>query len=195
VSGIGTGSEIDFTELVRRITVGDRGAEDELFFLYKKGVFIVIRRIVKDEFVTEDLSQETFKIALENIRRGDLHDWERLSGYICGVARNLAIEYMRKMRRSQVQEEIGKAEQLSDPLPDQFEQFWSKEKADIVRRVLNELKVKRDREVLFRYYIAEEDKDHICADLGLKRKQFSGIIFRALKRYKELYEKHTGETQ
>jgi hypothetical protein len=47
--------------------------------------------------------------------------------------------------------------------------------------------------MLFRYYIAEEDKDQICADFGLTRDQFNRVIFRALKRYKELYVKLVGK--
>ena len=67
------------------------------------------------------------------------------------------------------------------------------EKARIVRQLINELKQERDRELLLRYYIAEEDKDKICDDLGLTRAQFNNVIFRAIRRFKELYERKKGE--
>jgi hypothetical protein len=63
----------------------------------------------------------------------------------------------------------------------------------MVRQTLAELKNNRDREVIFRYYIAEEDKARICADLGLNSQQFNSVIFRALRRYKELYIKQFGK--
>lgn len=183
----------EWLEWVRRITAGDADAEEELVRRYQDGIAIIINQIVRNESITEDLSQETFRIALEKIRDGDVRDPERISGFICGVARNLALDYVRKMRRLTNQEELGTAEQIRDPRPDQFEQLLNKERAEIVRQVISKLKVERDREVLFRYYIAEEDKDQICADLNLTSHQFNSVIFRALNRYKELYIKRFGK--
>lgn len=164
----------------------------ELVCRYRDGIVIIIDRIVHQHSTTEDLSQETFRIVLEKIRGGEVREPERLSGFICSVARNLAIDAVRKVRRATNHEEIGNAEQLADSTPDQFEQLWRKERAEIVRQTLNEMTVKRDREVLFRYYIAEEDKEQICVALGLTRLQFNTIISRALKRYRELYLKRFG---
>jgi RNA polymerase sigma-70 factor (ECF subfamily) len=188
-----TGGETDWDDWVRRIALGDAESEDRLVRRYRDGISIIIGRIVHDESVTEDLSQETFRIAIEKIRNGDVREPERLSGFICGVARNLAIEHMRKARRSTSQEEVDHAEEVRDPGPDQFEQLLRKERAEIVRRVLGELRVERDRVVLSRFFIAEDDKDQICADLGLTSQQFNSVIFRALKRYKELYIKRFGK--
>jgi RNA polymerase sigma-70 factor (ECF subfamily) len=182
-------NETDWLEWMQRITAGDADAEAELVRRYKNGIAIIISRIVHDESVTEDLSQDTFRIALEKIRKGDVREPERLSGFICGIARNVAIDHIRRKQRATHQEEIGNAEQIPDPQADQFEQLWRKERAEIVRQTIKELKVERDREVLSRYYIAEEDKEQICADLGLTSQQFNSVIFRALKRYKELYLK------
>ena len=178
---------------MRRIIAGDADAEEDLVRRYKDGIAIIIGRIVHNQSATEDLSQDTFRITLEKIRDGDVREPERLSGFISSVARNVAIEYVRRMRRLMNQEEIGNAEQIRDPQPDQLEQLWRKERAAIVRQVIGELKVERDREVLLRYYIAEEDKDRICADLGLTSLQFNSVISRALKRFKELYLKQFGK--
>jgi RNA polymerase sigma-70 factor, ECF subfamily len=193
VNVVKASNETDWSRWVQRIIDRDGDAEEELVRQYKDGIAIIIGRVVRNESFIEDLSQETFKIALEKIRDGDVREPERLSGFICGVARNVAIDYVRKMRRLTNQEEIGNAEQIRDSRPDQFEQLWRKERAEIVRQVISELKVERDREVLSRYYIAEEDKDQICADLGFDSKQFNSVIFRALKRYKELYLKRFGK--
>ncbi|MEN3334466.1 MAG: polymerase sigma-70 factor, subfamily [Blastocatellia bacterium] len=181
--------QTDWLEWVRRITTGDADAETELVRRYKDGIAVIIGRIVHNESVKEDLSQDTFRIALEKIRKGDVREPERLSGFICSVARNVALDYVRRMRRATNREEIGNAEQIGDPQADQFEQLWRKERAAVVRQVISELKIERDREMLFRYYIAEEDKDQICAGLGLTSQQFNSVISRALKRFKELYLK------
>ena len=178
---------------MRRVIAGDADAETELVDRYKDGIAVIIGRIVRNDAVTEDLSQETFRLVLEKIRGGEVREPERLSGFICGVAENLAIAHVRRMRRALNQEEIGEAEKLRDPQPNQFDQLLRLERAAIVHQVIDELRVERDRQVLFRYYIAEEEKSQICADLGLGSKQFNSILFRALKRYKELYVERFGE--
>jgi RNA polymerase sigma-70 factor, ECF subfamily len=64
-----------------------------------------------------------------------------------------------------------------------------KEKAGIVRRILNEMTNERDIQALFRFYLAEDDKEQICADLGLTNLQFNLVLHRARERYRELYER------
>ena len=61
------------------------------------------------------------------------------------------------------------------------------ELAEIVRRVLSEMTSERDRQVLFRFYIAGDGKDAICRDLGLTSLHFNRVLFRARERYRELY--------
>ncbi|HKQ05071.1 MAG TPA: sigma-70 family RNA polymerase sigma factor [Blastocatellia bacterium] len=188
-----TNKDDDWLDWLRRVMAGDADAETELVERYKDGIAIIIGRVVRNDAVTDDLSQETFRIVLEKIRRGEVRDPERLSGFICSVAENLALDYVRRLRRKVNQEEIGEAEQIRDPRADQFAALLQKERGAIVRQVIDELKVERDREVLFRYYIAEEDKERICADLKLSSRQFNSVRFRALNRYRELYIKRFGE--
>lgn len=169
---------------------GDSTADDDLVSRYNQGVSIIVARIVKSRPATEDVSQETFKIVLEKIKHGDVRDPERLSGFVCGIARNTAINYLRRARKTASLEEVVNTEQIPDPAPSQLDNILSREKAFIVRRVISELKRERDREVLFRYFIAEEDKDGICRELNLTRPQFNRVVFRAIARFKELYLQH-----
>jgi RNA polymerase sigma-70 factor (ECF subfamily) len=182
------------TELVRQIMARDPRAEEEMVRRYRDGVSQIIYQVVRNQSVTEDLAQESLIKALEKIRNGDVREPERLSGYICAIARFMALDHIRKMRSAMKLEEEGVADQIPDPSPDPYEQVLSKEKAEIVRKVISEMKVQRDRDVLFRHYILEEEKDKICADLNLTRDQFSRIIFRAHQRYKELHLKLAGGT-
>ncbi len=178
------------TELVRKIREGDRTAEEELISRYRRGVTILLNRASGDASAVDDLYQETFQIALEKIRRGDLREPERLSGFICSLARNLVIDHFRKVsarRNSGRVEETGAAH----PAPDALEDLLRLERASIVRRVLGELPSGRDREILFRFYIAEDEKDAICRDLGLTSLHFNRVLFRARVRYRELYEELT----
>ncbi|HTD24666.1 MAG TPA: sigma-70 family RNA polymerase sigma factor [Terriglobales bacterium] len=175
-------------DLVRRILAGEPSAEEELVCRYTRGVTIIVRRIVKDPSVTEDLCQETFRLVLEKVRRGDLREAERLSGFVCSLARNLAIDYFRQAARRETLEDMEATRPLPDPAPDQLSLLLQKEKAKAIRQVLKELKSERDREVLYRFYIAEEEKDQICADLGLSSLHFNRVLYRARERFRELCE-------
>src|SRR5262245_5746233 len=66
-----TGGEAD---LVRLIMAGDQLAEKELVQRYSRGMSIIIRHQVKNAADVEDLCQETFRAALEKIRRGEVRE-------------------------------------------------------------------------------------------------------------------------
>jgi len=134
------------------------------------------------------LCQETFRLVLEKVRRGDLREAERLSGFVCSLARNLAIDYFRQAARRETLEDMEATRPLPDPAPDQLSLLLQKEKAKAIRQVLKELKSERDREVLYRFYIAEEEKDQICTDLGLSSLHFNRVLYRARERFRELCE-------
>lgn len=176
-------------DLVSRIRAGDRQAEAELVERYSRGVMIIIRREVSDTVAAEDLHQEGFRIVLEKIRRGDVREPERLSGFVCGVARNLVIDHFRRAARRENNAEIEEAVSIPHPAPDQLQELLRKEKADLVRQVLKGMSNERDIQALYRFYIADDDKEQICADLGLTSLHFNRVLHRARERFRELYER------
>lgn len=178
-------------DLVSRIIAGDREAEDELVHRYSRGMFIVINNIVRSPADAEDLLHEMFMTALKRIRRGELHEPERLSGFIRGIAKNIASRHSHKAENRPLIN-IDDVPPPADSKRDPLEQLLLKEEADIVRQVLGELKMERDRQIITRYYIMDEDKETICASLGLSSAHFNRVRFRALERFKELYEERRG---
>ena len=170
--------------LVGRIQAGDATAESELVSRYARGVRMIVGRGTRDRSIVDDLCQETFRIALEKIRRGDVRDARRLSGFMCGLARNLTIDHFRRVRPA---DSMASADP-SDPAPSQLERLLTDERGMIARKVLAELEFDRDRQILFRFYVSEESKARICADLGLSSLHFNRVLFRARERYRALYK-------
>ncbi len=175
-------------ELVARILSGEKAAESELVQRYSRGVLIILHRATGDQSVSEDLSQETFQLTLEKIRGGEVREPEKLSGFICSLARNLATDHYRRSRRSEQVDDPEAVEMIAATAPSQLDRVLQAEKSRRVRQLLRELS-ERDREILRRFYIEEEDKDQICADLGLSSLHFNRVLHRARERYRELYRR------
>jgi RNA polymerase sigma-70 factor (ECF subfamily) len=174
-------------ELVARIRSGDRRAEERLIEVYGRGIAILLDRHTNGRPEAEDLFQDTFRLVLEKLRNDELREPSRLPGFIAQIARSLAIEHYRKAARR-------KTEPDSDALADvpasgfgPLSDLLVRERSDLVRRVIEELGTSRDREILLRFYIAEEDKDRISADFGLSSLQFNRVLHRARERYREIY--------
>ena len=137
--------------------------------------------------VMDDLYQDTFRLTIEKIRRGDPRDPERLPGFVAALARNLAIDHLRRRSRRKV-EDVETAESFADPGPSPLDRLLDRERAALARQVIDDLGSDRDREVLYRFYIAEEDKDVICRQLDLTSLHFNRVLHRARQRYRELFE-------
>jgi len=175
-------------ELVARILAGEKAAESELVQQYSRGVLIILNRATGDPSLSEDLSQETFQLTLEKIRGGDIREPERLSGFICSLARNLATDHYRRSRRSEQVDDPEAVEMIAATAPSQLDRVLQAERSMRVRLLLSEL-APRDREILRRFYIEEEDKEQICADLKLSSLHFNRVLHRARERYRELYRR------
>jgi RNA polymerase sigma-70 factor (ECF subfamily) len=103
------------------------------------------------------------------------------------VARNLAAAAGRRRRKTAVEPE-GAAASVPDPRPGQLHRVVAREDRLRVRRLLGELRSVRDREVLWRFHLAEESRETICRDLGLTASQLNVVLFRARQRFKKLVE-------
>ena len=178
-------------ELVSRIRAGEPSADDELVRRYSRGVFFVINQLMPDRSQAEDVYQDSFRLALEKVRAGELREPERLSGFVCGLARNLVLEQFRKTRRRQeLQEpEAGEDRPLPSLEPSQLDRLLRREQGELARQVLDALPSDRDRKVLYRFYIADDDKEEICADLGITSLHFNQVLCRARERYRQLFER------
>lgn len=172
-------------QLVQRIMEGDREAENQLVLTYGRAVQFVLRRESRDPNAVDDLYQETFRIALEKIRSGGLRDPRKLSSFLHSTARFVTIDYFRREARHETSgiEEF----ELPNQERSQLSHLLLSEHGDIMRKLLAELNSERDRAILFRYYLADDDKEDICRDLDLTAIHFNRVLHRAKQRYKDIY--------
>lgn len=173
-------------ELVSRIQAGDRQAEDELVRRYARGVSVIIARAGGDKSMVEDVCQDTLRLAIEKVRRGEVREPDRLSGFIASLAKNLAIGHFRRSDARDHQPLDSSGADSMAPAS-QLQGLLVEEQGQMVRQVLAEMSSERDRQILYRYYLAEENKERICADLGLTSLHFNRVLFRARERFRALY--------
>lgn len=174
--------------LVRRIAAGEASAEGELVERYSRGVLYLLRRSAPE--LADDLHQETFRIVLERLRRKGLDDPAGLAGFLRGTARNLVIAERRKTARRRTEGDEDELAQAVHPAPSQLSTVLLDEEAETVRQLIRDLPTDRDRQLLLRFYVAEEGKESLCADLGLDSLHFNRVLFRARQRFKEILENH-----
>jgi len=184
----------DLADLVRRIQAGDPAAEDELVTRFSRGLLLMLRRLVQNPALADDLHQETFALVLGKIRRGEVREPERLAGFIRATARNLFIADRRKEARYSSldggrEEDEGARPEPADQGPAPLDRFLAGEEARQVRKLLDELRFDRDRQLLLRFYVSDDSKEEICADLGVEPERFHQILFRARERLRELWER------
>jgi RNA polymerase sigma-70 factor (ECF subfamily) len=159
---------------------------------YARPLRLWAKRRTGDPSLVEDVCQETFRIAIEKLRQGELRNPESLAEFILGIARNKASQFDQQAERF-VNEDPDALAAIPDPAPSQLDEMLQRDEAALVQQVISELPLARDREVIIRFYLEEEDKDRICADLNLTRAQFTLVLHRARERFEQLYKKWVGK--
>jgi len=172
-------------DLVARIAAGDRAAETHFIATYLRGVRALVRRRCRpNDPSVEDLVQDVLSRVLERLRAGAIRDAAALPAYVqAAIAYATNAEY-RTRRPAEGIEAIADL-----PAPDNpAEQLDSNRRAAILRSLLAQLPVPRDREILVRFYLEEQDKDEVCRSLGIEASHFHRVVFRARERFRQLLD-------
>jgi RNA polymerase sigma factor (sigma-70 family) len=90
---------ISDAQLISLYINGNEDAFAQLLQRHKSKIYTTIYFIVKDQYVAEDLLQETFIKAIKKLRSGSYNEEGKFVPWIVRIAHNLAIDYFRKERR------------------------------------------------------------------------------------------------
>jgi len=186
----GNGSAIASTttptaDLVARIAAGDRDAEREFVRCYERGVRALVRRHCRpNDPVADDLAQEVLARVLERLRAGAIRDAGALPAYVQTTivyATNAEYRARRETNNAALIEDMPARDNPADTVD-------SEQLAGILRRLLEQLPVARDREILARFYLDEQEKGEVCRNLGIDASHFHRVIFRARERFRQLLD-------
>jgi RNA polymerase sigma-70 factor, ECF subfamily len=152
------------------------------------GLRLLLRRRTGDPEVAADLLNEAVCITWEKWQESKIERPEEIAGYIFQVALNL----LRNRRRAMGERAGARADNSRlDALADDSEtrDSWAERQiAARVKRVIASMSTPRDRLILTRFYLEEQDKETICRDLNLDALQFDKVLHRARGRLKSLLE-------
>ena len=92
-------NEVSDKKLVSAYIKGNEEAFELLVERHKNRVFTTINLIVRDNYLAEDLLQETFIKAIKTIKSGRYNEEGKFLPWILRIAHNLAIDYFRRDKR------------------------------------------------------------------------------------------------
>jgi RNA polymerase sigma-70 factor (ECF subfamily) len=177
-----TGAEPD---IVARIAGGDRTAESEFVRRFERGVRALVRRHCRPgDPIVDDLVQDVLTGVIERLRTGAIRDSGALAGYVQAAAVYATTAEYRRRRPTQSDATIENLADSDTPTA----RLEATQMSTMLRTLLAEMPVARDREILARFYLDEQDKDDVCRVLDIDPAHFHRVVFRARERFRTLLE-------
>jgi RNA polymerase sigma-70 factor (ECF subfamily) len=156
----------------------------------RERVLAYLRSELRDPALADDVCHDAFRIVLERLARQPLEDPARLASYLMQTAHHLVIMHRRREVRRRTatgQQEVldGATHPQDDPAAAQETEFC----VQAVRHLLQEMQLPRDREILVRVYLHDQDKDRVCRELGISEEHYKRVLHRARARFAELLQR------
>jgi RNA polymerase sigma-70 factor (ECF subfamily) len=153
------------------------------------GLRTQLARVTGSAELASDLLQDAVVTALQKLRAGQISDPAHLDGYVYRVALNHLRNYRRKDRSH-----TANSEELAEPVESTessrpVKELEADQWARLVKQLLREVPLARDRELLVRFYLHEESKQELCQAFGLTELHFNRVIHRARDRFRELLQR------
>lgn len=89
-------------ELVELYIAGKEAALSELIRRHKTKIYTSIYMLVKDEFLAEDIFQDTFIKVINTLKSGRYNEEGKFLPWVLRIAHNLVIDFFRKEKRTPV---------------------------------------------------------------------------------------------
>lgn len=180
------------TALVERIQQGDKMAEADMVARYQRGLLFMLRHRANNSELADDIAQETWRIVLEKVRGKEIKNPSTLAAFIVQIGKNQLNMSYRGAHNAKVTVNIDDVVPVDTQLkPQQI--LERNNTALVVRKLLQELSVPRDKELIMRFYIKEEDKKAICQALALDDLHFNRVLHRARHRFKALWQQYMAD--
>ena len=157
-------SPVDDAELVERSVLGDTAAFGIVVERYQGLVCGLAYSACGNAHLSEDLAQETFIAAWRQLR--GLREADKLKAWLCGIARNVVNNHLRKQQRTPTAQAAELLESLPALADSPSERAMSRQEEALVWRTLEALP-ENYREPLVLFYRQQESVAAVAAALDL----------------------------
>lgn len=170
------------------IRLGDAVAELHLWQRYRRGALLLAIRLCRgDRARAEDLVQEVCIEVSQQVRRGLLRRSELFPHYLRQSLRNRH-RSDGKAARAQTERNSVALDPIDPLQPDPLDQLLAAERRQHVLQWILDMPQERDRELLYRFHVLQQDRDEICSELQIEPTHFRRVLSRARLRMRELIE-------
>ena len=167
--------------------LSDRAAvEQALVSKYPELTRLLMRKIGNRQLAL-DMLHEAVVTTLSKMKGNEALPATVIAGQIFRVAINHSRNHWRHTKNMAADSE-QEFKSIADAAVSAWEESQRASNRQLVRRFLQGLEHKRDREVLVRFYLNEEDKAQVCSALSLSELQFKSVVSRARERMRQLMQ-------
>lgn len=170
-------------EIIRLVQKGQSEKYGEIVKRYEKAIGRYIKRVINQaEEEVEDLVQETFVKAYENIQGFDTK--KKFSSWIYRIAHNICIDYFRKKKPLSLNvEEQEETLVSSEKLIEELE--IENEKKRQIQKAVEKLDIKY-KEVVLLYFFEDKSYDEIADILRTNTSNVGVLLNRAKEKIRKL---------
>jgi RNA polymerase sigma factor (sigma-70 family) len=86
-------------ELIRNYVNGNEASLETLVKRHQRSIYTAIYMLIRDRNLADDIFQETFIKIIHTLKNGNYNEEGKFLPWAARVARNLCIDYIRKMKR------------------------------------------------------------------------------------------------
>jgi len=169
--------------LIESARKGSQVAFAELMDRYRDTIFFMLLKMVKNKNDAEDLTIEAFGKAFKNIEQYTPN--YAFSTWLFKIASNNCIDFLRKKKNATISIDGQKDSDGNDitipipsDLPDPEEDLIKKQKAKLLRQVVDQLKPRYKELVILRYF-KEFSYEEIAEELQIPLGTVKAQLFRA----------------
>jgi RNA polymerase sigma-70 factor (ECF subfamily) len=137
----------DYDKYVKSAIAGDKESFGELYKIFLNRIYRFVYYLVRDEFLAEDITQNTFLRAWNGLSNFSVGDGT-FQSYLYTIARNLVIDDQRKKKAYPLE---GYAEVLESK-EDTLDAVWKDEASEKVHAALNGLEADDQQIIILRFF-------------------------------------------
>ena len=142
-------------QLVKSFQHGDNNALEVLLERYKDRIFSSINFLVKDQFLAEDVFQDTFIKIIDTLRGNRYNDEGKFLPWAIRIAHNLCVDHFRKIKRKPGivnSEDCSVFESIHDDDDTADTHLMQEQSYEGVRKIVNMLPDEQREVIVLRHY-------------------------------------------